>query len=111
MSLHVDISNGVYDNELEAVIQSSIARRKTVGQMAALSVKMGDRVRISDTLRPVKFRGLFGTVVDRKNSLTVVKLELTEVQKWVLGTAQRYLSGPGKDEVSLPPGTFKRVED
>lgn len=84
------IFNGEFDDELDGIAEAARAREKYVRQSNALGIRVGDRVRTVENLRPKALAGLLGTVervtTGRSRALHV-KLDVAP-DKW--DTAYRY---------------------
>lgn len=104
MTLIEEIIQGHHDPDLHEIREAIVQRIKYQGQLTALTVRVGTKVRISETITPRGFRGLIGTVVRRANTRTVIAIELTPLQKMRLG---RYIRND--NEVNLPAGTFEVI--
>lgn len=78
MGLINDIITGVHDHNLDNVMDAVTERRKILSRVSFIELKIGDRVRFNDKVRPQYMRGITARVVDKKTSKVVVELENTE---------------------------------
>lgn len=93
----VQIRQGLHDDELDDIIQYAMMRKKSLASMIFAELKSGDRVRFVSTVRPTYLRGAQGTVVGKKVSKLIIKLDRP--------------MGRFHSDIRVPPSIIERVEE
>jgi hypothetical protein len=75
MSLISDIRRGVHDDDLDELALAIMGRKKTLGVLNFSQFQVGDRVRFVPTIKPTYLRGVEATVVGKKVSKLIVRMD------------------------------------
>lgn len=75
MSLIADIRRGIHDDDLDDLLLTIQARKKTIGIQNFAEIAVGAKVRFVPTIRPTYLRGVQATVVGKKVSKLIVRLD------------------------------------
>lgn len=90
-----DIMTGKYDNHLSLISQVIGNRRNELANRMKTMLLPGDRVKLTDTVRPNYLQGAKGTVVRHLNSRILVRLD--------------YQLGRFSQEIRCPISTLEKV--
>jgi hypothetical protein len=75
MSLLSEVRRGVHDEDLDDLLLAIQARKKSIGIQNFSEIPVGSRVRFVPTIRPTYLRGIEATVVGKKVSKLIVRLD------------------------------------
>jgi hypothetical protein len=75
MSLISEVRRGEHDDDLDELLLAIGARKKTIGVLNFSSFKVGDRIRFVPTIKPTYLRGVEATVVGKKVSKLIVRMD------------------------------------
>lgn len=75
MSILREIRNGLHDEFLQEIQEEVVRRRQVLGRMQFAELAVGSRVRFVQTIRPTYLRGMEATVVGKKVSKLMVRLD------------------------------------
>lgn len=75
MSLTADIRRGLHDDDLDDLLLAIQARKKAIGVRNFSELAIGTKVRFVATIRPTYLRGQEATIVGKKVSKLIVRLD------------------------------------
>ncbi len=70
-----EIISGGFDKEIESIFLALKERKRSLSQIMALSLNIGDRVKFNKETRPKYLQGLEVTIVDKKRTKLVIELD------------------------------------
>lgn len=86
------IQSGMFDGDLEIIGDVISRRRSAVAALKVSTLSIGQKVRVSDTVRPALLAGALCEVIGFEGRKVKVRLEVTRSSKWRAGNT-----------VTLPP--------
>lgn len=75
MGLLTSIRQGKYDAHLDQIADALAARKRIIAANRFYELKVGDRVRFVDKIRPTYLSGVEATVVGKKVKKVIVRLD------------------------------------
>ena len=75
MSLIAEIRRGQHDEDLDDLLLAIQGRKKSIGVRNFSAIPVGSKVRFVPTIRPTYLRGMEATVVGKKVSKLIVRLD------------------------------------
>jgi hypothetical protein len=75
MSLLAEIRRGDHDDDLDDIVLALQARKKAIGVRNFSDIPVGSKVRFVGTTKPTYLRGMTATVVGKKVSKLIVRLD------------------------------------
>ena len=70
-----DILNGAYDDQLEDILDALKRRKEILATQSFWELKVGDKIRFVNSIRPTYLAGLEATVTEKRTKKLGVKLD------------------------------------
>lgn len=93
---------GSYDDELDAIQTAVNERRKVIARANAISLRLGDQVRLTSNIRPKGFAGIPATIIKIDRTKATVRIDEDQLLRAQLASSRSYLRGAAKDELVVP---------